>query len=230
MLPHSHSKSLSKVTLNERVLCVRNRSVGLSLSYRNHKGQVKGRNSIYKDLYMTRLSSKSKFRMVLNSVALQRIVLVEMVCRLRSFILLDKEDIIPIETNVCTFLRYNNDRRLMEDKFISIGRTKLEAKLLSWACSTGEMRNHQAVKTHFDGNKSHPVETMTLFGRLPINVKNLSVEYLSTMESGYLILPLEGVTIKMNCGNDLIHCSLKATLHLADNTRNTCNWSKVHGP
>ena len=118
----------------------------------------------------------------------------------------------------------------MEHKFVMAGRTQFEAKLLSWACSTGEMRNHQAVKTHYDGNKSHPVETMSLFGRVPVNSKHLTVDDVTSMESGYLLLPLEGVTIKIQCGYDLIHCSLKSTLHLADNSRNTCNWSRVHGP
>ena len=64
----------------------------------------------------------------------------------------------------------DSDRIKMEDKFVSIGSSRLESKLLSWACSTGEMCNHQAVKTHFDGN-SHRVETMSLFGRLPVYMK-----------------------------------------------------------
>ena len=230
MLPDNQCKSLSKVTTNERVLCVRSKGVGLSLTYRNYDGAVKGRNSIYNDLYMSRFNAKMKFRKMLKSVAMQRLVVTEMVSRLRTFILLDKENIIPIERSLDTFLRYSKERHEMEAAFLKTGRSLLESKLLSWACTTGEMRNHQAVKSHFDGNKSHPVETMSLFGRLPIDINNLNVDYLSTMQPGYLILPLEGVTIKMNCGTDLIHCSLKRTLHLADNSRNTCNWTKVHGP
>ena len=107
---------------------------------------------------------------------------------------------------------------------------KFESKLLSWSCGTGEMRNHQSVKAHFDGNKSHPVESMTLYGRVPINLKNMKTDIVNTMQDGYLILPLEGLTIKMKCGTTIIHCSLKNTIHLADNSRNTCNWSRVHGP
>ena len=33
----------------------------------------------------------------------------------------------------------------MEQEFIKMGQSELQAKLLSWACTTGEMRNHQAV-------------------------------------------------------------------------------------
>ena len=144
--------------------------------------------------------------------------------------LLDFKNIIPIEDSLKGFLSMSTDRMLMETMFREVGRTPLESKLLSWACSTGEMRNHESVKTHFDGNKSHPVETMSLFGRVSINAKNLSKNSVKDMEDGYLLLPLEGVTIKIQCGYDLIHCSLKSTLHLADNSRNTCNWSRVHGP
>ena len=86
------------------------------------------------------------------------------------------------------------------------------------------------MKAHYDGNKCHPVETMSLFGRLPINIKNMTTQVLQNLRSGYLILPLEGVTIQMNCGATLVHCSLKKTVHLADNTRDTCNWTRVHGP
>ena len=102
----------------------------------------------------------------------------------------------------------------MEQKFKEGRRTPMESKLLSWACTTGEMRNHQAVKAHFDGNKSHPVETMSLFGRTPVNSKQLAVDHVKSMECGYLLLPLEGVTIKIQCGYDLLHCSLKSTITL----------------
>ena len=230
MLEHSKCQSLSPVTQNDRVLCVRENSAGMSVTYRNKEGKVKGRNAVYRDLLMTRNGSKKKFKNILNSVALQRLSITEMISRLRSFMLLDNKNIIPIQDSLKGFQDMSPDRIQMEKMFVEIGRTPLESKLLSWACSTGEMRNHQAVKTHFDGNKSHPVETMSLFGRTPVNSKNLSVDIVMSMEAGYLLLPLEGVTIKVKCGYDLIHCSLKSTLHLADNSRNTCNWSRVHGP
>ena len=154
----------------------------------------------------------------------------EMISRLRSFSLLHEEGILCYQETILPFLKYDKERIDMEFKFKSIGCTNLEAKLLSWSCRTGEMRNHQSVKAHYDGNKCHPVETMSLFGRLPINIKNMTTQVLQNLRSGYLILPLEGVTIQMNCGTTLVHCSLKKTVHLADNTRDTCNWTRVHGP
>ena len=230
MLPGSTCQSLSRVTKNDRVLCVRSRSTGMSLTYRNSQGIVKSRNSVYSDLLMTRHNAKKKFKKMLNSEALQRLSVMEMISRLRSFILLDYKNMLPIEISLKDFKNMTSDRIKMEEQFQEAGRTPMESKLLSWACSTGEMRNHQAVKTHFDGNKSHPVETMSLFGRIPVNSRQLTVDHVKSMECGYPLLPLEGVTIQIQCGYDLLHCSLKSTLHLADNTRNTCNWSKVHGP
>ena len=230
MIPHHQCRSLSNVTKNDRVLCSREKSVGMSVSYRNKDGLVRGRNAIYNDLYMKRYDSKKKFSLVKSSIAYQRLLIKEMISRLKAFVILDREGLIPIEQSLKGFINTNEQRLTMEKTFISLGRTVTESKLLSWACSTGEMRNHQAVKSHFDKNKSHPVETMSMFGRLPIDRKRLSVDYVKEMIPGYLLLPLEGLTIKVLCGYDLIHCCLKSTLHLADNTRNTCNWTKVHGP
>ena len=72
------------------------------------------------------------------------------------------------------------------------------SNLLSWACATGEMRNHQCVRARFDGNKNHPIESYTLFGRILINVRNMSIAILKEMQEVYLLLPLEGVTIRLD--------------------------------
>ena len=89
MLPTSKCQSLSKVTENDKVLCARTYSTAMSVTYRNRKGEVKGRNAVYKDLFMTRYSSKQKFKLMLKSEALQRLSIMEMISRLRSFMLLD---------------------------------------------------------------------------------------------------------------------------------------------
>ena len=230
MFPGAKSSNLSKVTENERLLSIRKNSVAMALSYRGSDGKVKGYNSVYTDLFMRRLSSKQKYKEALRSTGYQRILISEMISRLRTFVLLHHLNIIPIQTTIFSFLCNNNDRVKMEKKFVRLGNSDFEAKLLAWTCSTGEMRNHQAVNAHYDGNKSHPVESYTLFGRLSINLRNMSIGLLNELEDGYLVLPLEGITLKVKCGYDIMHCCLTHTLHLADNTRNSCNWSKVHGP
>ena len=230
MLPGSKSSNLSKITENERLLSIRKNSVAMALCYRGADGTVKGYNSVYTDLFMRRFSTKQKFKEALKSKGYQRILLSEMISRIRTFLLLHHLKVIPLHTSAFSFLCDNEKRIKMEKSFIQTGSSRLEAKLLAWACSTGEMRNHQAVHAHYDGNSSHPVETYTLFGRLSVNLRNMSIRILHELEEGYLILPLDGITLKIKCGFDIMHCSLKHTLHLADNTRNSCNWSKVHGP
>ena len=175
MLPHLKSSNLSKVTENERLMTIRKNSVAMSVSYRNSDGKVKGYNSVYTDLFMRRLTSKQKFKEALKNIGYQRVLISEMISRLRTFMLLHHLGIAPIHNTLFTFLCYSKDRIKMEQEFMKKGRSELQAKLLSWACSTGEMRNHQAVKAHYDGNKSHSVETYTLFGRLSVNLRNMTV-------------------------------------------------------
>ena len=230
MYPGAKSSNLSKKTENERILSIRKNSVAMSLSYKGDDGKVKSFNSVYRDLFMRRLTSKQKYKEAMRSIGYQRILISEMISRLRTFVLLHHLNIVPIQSTIFSFLCYKEDRIKMEKEFIKVGNSHLDAKLLAWACSTGEMRNHQAVHAHFDGNKSHPIESYTLFGRLSLNLRNMTIRVLNDLEEGYLILPLEGITLKLKCGYDIMHCCLTHTLHLADNIRNTCNWSKVHGP
>ena len=69
MVPDSTSRSLSKITKNERVMTVRKNSVAMSLSYRNNKREVKDSNSVYSDLSMRRLSYRQKFKEAMRSTA-----------------------------------------------------------------------------------------------------------------------------------------------------------------
>ena len=50
------------------------------------------------------------------------------------------------------------------------------------------------------------------------------------MQEGYLAFPDYGIVVQMNYGRDIVHCSLKNTLHVPNRSRDTLNWSKVHGP
>jgi hypothetical protein len=116
---------------------------------------------------------------------------------------------------------------------MNLDHTYMESILLVWSCSTGQMNNHCAIKAHKDGNLSHEVESMTLFGRCNGDLKNditkddnIPLKF----KPGYLIFPLDGLAIKMDCISMSIHCNLKNTLHVPDQSRNTMNWSKVHGP
>ena len=86
--------------------------------------------------------------------------------------------------------------------------------------TTGEMRNHEAVRCHVDKNSSsHKFEVYMLFHRSGIPIKD-----------GYLYLPLDNIVIKIKCDQHLMVCNLNSTYHVADESRNTNNYSKVHGP
>ena len=115
------------------------------------------------------------------------------------------------------------------EKFRRDGHSHFEAFLLAWGVSSGSMHNHKALCAHTDANKSHPVETLTLYPRLP-DTDAIHKTQKSDLSPGYLIFPLYGFTIQMVCGYSVLHCSLSSTVHLPDRSRSMSNWSKVHGP
>jgi hypothetical protein len=59
--------------------------------------------------------------------------------------------------------------------------TDFECVLLKYACGTGEMRNHQALHAHTDRNRSHPVESMMFFGKVPEDNKQQSTTIVQEM-------------------------------------------------
>ena len=113
---------------------------------------------------------------------------------------------------------------------MKMGYFLFESSLLVWSSLTGEMRNHESVSAHVDGNTNHEIETLTLFPRIPIN--SIDTSYINPNKDmyGYLYFPLDGLVVKYMCGKHIIHCNLKMTLHLPDKSRNSTNWSKLQGP
>jgi hypothetical protein len=117
--------------------------------------------------------------------------------------------------------------------FQTLGHSLFESTMLVWSTTTGQMNNHCAIHAHTDGNLSHEIETMTLFGRIDpseLNLRGTSGDSDFKFKSGYLLFPLDSIVIKLSCAKMNIHCNLKNTFHVPDNTRNTHNWSKVHEP
>ena len=122
----------------------------------------------------------------------------------------------------------DSDRDTIE-KFIEKNYTPFDSFLLAWGVSTGAMHNHEALCAHTDANKSHPVETLTLYPRVA-DSKGTCQNSNTTIHPGYLTFPLYGFNIEMECGSSILHCSLCDTVHLPDCSRSISNWSKVHGP
>ena len=78
------------------------------------------------------------------------------------------------------------------------------------------------MAAHIDGNISHKFETLPLFK----SCQGCHSGYIKQ----YMYFPLDLFVLRHTFGIDLIHCTLVDVLHLSDNTRDTTNWSRVHGP
>ena len=68
---------------------------------------------------------------------------------------------------------------------------------------------------------------MMLFGKVPAGTKANPTRYVKQMKKGYLSLPLLGIAIEIECGRDVLHLQLANTMHAADTSRNTQNFSSV---
>ena len=237
--PATDSHSLSKCTeKSSTVLMAKQKSCGMGCTYLNANGDVKQYSMVYNDVMMNRVSPNQKKATLLSSRAERSIVVQEMTKRIESFCVANELRLMNKENR----LNLENLNRIFENKKISTfvkalkqsGCTSiLRSCLLEWACTTGEMRNHQALCAHVDGNKSHPVETLNIFQRLSTTVdvehKN-GTKFNDEIVPGYLIFPIDGICIKMIPGQQIVNCSLKNTIHLPDNSRNKDNWTKVYGP
>jgi hypothetical protein len=129
-----------------------------------------------------------------------------------------------------TAIQSGNSESFKEWQQADVTLSYWEVILLEWATSTGEMRNHEACHSHEDGNKSHFMETMWLGGKVDTKDPTGCTTKVQAMTSGKLVLPLQGVVLDIRCGTDLLHLALTNTMHAPDETRDCCNFSRVHGP
>ena len=69
-----------------------------------------------------------------------------------------------------------------------------------------------------------------MFGRVPMDYLHSSAQAVLEMKEGLLCFPLLGFAVEVQCGRDILHLQLADTMHLADGSHDTDNWSWVHGP
>jgi hypothetical protein len=86
------------------------------------------------------------------------------------------------------------------------------------------------ICAHTDTNRSHPVESMMIFGKVPQGDTRESTTIVNTMRNGMLIQPFERIVWELRCGRDVLHSRFSVTYHLSDESRGSSNWSYVHGP
>ena len=187
---------------------------------------------MHNQVNMSRMNKRTKKKIVMDSATDRTILLEERKSRfIAIFVLLgfnggtlvDETEIIKSQVDILN----NEDGQFLQ--FLPLGHSVFESFLLSWGVSSGVMHNHQTDCAHTDGNKNHPLETLTVYPRNP-NDRRLLTEGMGIIHPGYLAFPLHGFNIKMQCGVDVVHCSLKQTVHIPDESRSVNNWSPVQGP
>ena len=238
----TNSHSMTKNTKKSDNLFVPSiKGVGISCIYKNVDNERKSFSGVYNDVFMDRVAILDKVANIHNNISYARITVSEMKTRTASLILASELGLLSKNemSESFMFLQKKDSEwaKATEVKRQTISPSdtfsRFEILLLHQACTTGEMRNHQALHAHRDGNKSHLLESLSLFGRIDehdvYKVDDLS-QVVDNMVDGQLYLPTIGIVLSISCCTISVHCKLKQTVHIPDLSRNMHNWSKVHGP
>ena len=182
--------------------------------YINAEGIVKTCNNGYRAMSINRLKTEQKKRQAERCLHYRRILLREAIAYIIGVACLRAIEIPPASRNGRYFNKLREIVLTRDASSVSV-----EDCLCQWMCSTGEIRNHEACKCHVDGNTSHHYEILSLFSRAN-----------KPSTDGYLYLPLDNLVIEIKCNVQSLLCNFHNTPHVADSSRNTLNFSKVHGP
>ena len=185
----------------------------MRMVYENDHGKAKICNFGYKPVDMDRLTKAKKEKEAKQYAFYREILLKEAMMYIAS--------IASVVAAGISIPKHNNFYLRELCKILSNKKEddSIEESLVKWMVTTGEMRNHQALACHVDTNKSHPLEIYSVFHRVGAVKMN-----------GLLYLPLDNVCIEMICDKNVAVCSLSRTPHVPDQSRNTNNISKTHGP
>ena len=233
--PTTNSRSLSKVTKKRNSFLIANKkSSGLTCHYLNDNHVIKSYNGVYNDILMRKLNSYQKTKHILKHKYLQSITIQEMTKRIQTIIIAYQFGLYqdmknnPFEVFNSIIEGKRNMNLLMT--FVSLSYSRFESALLVWSCCSGESRNHTALAAHVDANTSNEIESLVLYGRIPYNSRNNRKQIINQYIHGKLYCPCYGIDISYKCVEDIVHCNLQQIIHLPDDSRNTHNWSRVHGP
>ena len=197
-----------------------------AVTYVNKHHQIKTFKSVYNDLFMSRYNKVRKARELIKKSHFREIVIEEMTSRLKSMS-------IGVEMGIIDEKAFDKLKDAIKNVkhsiFKRLGFNERQCILLDWSSTTGEMRNHQALFCHVDGNTSHSMESLILYGRVPTNHNGTADEIVGNMQDGKLVFPLHGLILNLKAVHNIIHCSLKNSPHVPDETRDSVNWTRVHG-
>ena len=236
--PQYDSKYCSDCTKENRVFIrgPRSKATNTCVRYVNpDTDQVEEYGSVYADPYMYRGDKRAKSKTLKVRESERNKTLAEMKSRLRAMVIIETTKLIPNGQVWGSFIDSirRAEHKISDWQSINSSLSFFDIVLLEYACGTGEMRNHQALATHIDKNTSHPLESYTLWGKVPMINDNhgyCTSRLVGGMVSGKLSLPNVGVALVSRCGRDAWHLVLNDTMHAADPSRDQYNWSWVHGP
>lgn len=210
------------------------KATNIGVRYINPKTDVVQQyGSVYADPYLYRADKRKKLQTMKDFESERIKTIAEMRSRLRGFAAVEITNLTkgaPIWESFIASIGIAESTQLAW-KALDPRLSFFDIVLLEWACSTGEMRNHQALAAHVDGNKSHFMEAYTVWGKVPTNEeKRGNTTIVAEMMPAKLGLPHLGLALVSRCGRDAWHLQLKNTIHAADPSRDQYNWSWVHGP
>ena len=136
---HSISSGIKKDTM---IFVPRPQGVGVSIIYENKFDEVHAVNSIYNDIYMQSLKKGQKHNQIKLSMSYRHILICEMITRMKTYAIAYELGMMDISKN--PFEGFNNlfsEMKTSIDLFM-VEHSYFHAILLSWAATTGEMRNH----------------------------------------------------------------------------------------
>jgi len=207
---YSHTKVTQQPTSLK--LAASSKGVAMRKLYYNNSGVVKLCNFGYRKIAMTRLTKNQKYKQAVEHAFYRNILIKEALAYIASIACIMQAGVAISSADKNYF---SNLKHVLA---ANVGKS-IEHCLVLWMTNTGEMRNHQALACHTDTNKSHPMEIYSLFHRTGRKKMN-----------GLLYLPLNNACIRVLCDEQIVVCNLAYTPHVPDQSRNTNNISKVHGP
>ena len=159
----SYPKSMSACT-RKRNMVTATKGFGTqsSITYLDINGNFKGPyNSLYADVFMTRLGKKEKKIAAERDEHLREKLIEEMKSRLVFLMVLVSFQLGLTCEGHCNNLFASFADVVLRGEFENWKVTdptlsNFDCVLLEYACSTGEMRNHQPLRAHTDGNKVTP--------------------------------------------------------------------------
>ena len=226
------TKSMSKCTKTTRefVKAPESTSTACAIAYNNiekNKEVVYG--TCYKDILMCRLEPDQKAKRLQTIAAEQEKTIKEMEHRLKCLLAVEY---LSLEQPSAIWSDFKKVATSVSNPSIvrKWGNVSLwHCVLLEWASRMPEIRNHQALAAHVDGNRLNFLQSMTLFGKVATNANESSSSLVRSMVKGILCCPLQGVAVEIECGRDALQMQLANTVHVPDRTRGQKNWSWVQG-